>query len=67
MNIVDIPQGAGSGTIWDTAGHIVTNYHVIKGANELQVTPPYTPRQDLVLDPVSTAVFQYVQQYIVVS
>ena len=37
MNIVDIPQGAGSGTIWDSSGHIVTNYHVIKGANELQV------------------------------
>ena len=37
MNILEIPQGAGSGTVWDTSGHIVTNYHVIKGANELQV------------------------------
>ena len=42
MNILEIPQGAGSGTIWDANGHIVTNYHVIKGASELQVfrTPP---------------------------
>ena len=43
MNILEIPQGAGSGTIWDSNGHIVTNYHVIKGASELQVlgmTPP---------------------------
>lgn len=38
MNILEIPQGAGSGTIWDSQGHIVTNYHVIKGANELQVS-----------------------------
>ena len=32
-----IPDGAGSGIVWDNAGHIVTNYHVIKGANHLQV------------------------------
>ncbi len=31
------PDGAGSGIVWDNAGHIVTNYHVIKGANHLQV------------------------------
>ena len=40
MNILEIPQGAGSGIIWDTDGHIVTNYHVIKGASELQVRWP---------------------------
>ncbi|HNT75255.1 MAG TPA: trypsin-like peptidase domain-containing protein [Anaerolineae bacterium] len=34
-----IPQeGSGSGFIYDTEGHIVTNYHVIKNAEELIVT-----------------------------
>jgi S1-C subfamily serine protease len=31
-------QGTGSGFVYDTAGHIVTNYHVIQGADELTVT-----------------------------
>lgn len=30
-------QGTGSGFIWDGAGHIVTNYHVIEGANRVSV------------------------------
>ncbi|WP_419420979.1 S1C family serine protease [Legionella sp. D16C41] len=33
-----VPAGAGSGIIWDNQGHIVTNYHVIKGADDLAVT-----------------------------
>jgi S1-C subfamily serine protease len=34
-----IPQeGTGSGFVYDTDGHIVTNYHVIEGADELFVT-----------------------------
>jgi 2-alkenal reductase len=33
----EIAQGAGSGFIWDQAGHIVTNYHVIEGANTVYV------------------------------
>jgi S1-C subfamily serine protease len=32
-NAVDVPLGSGSGFIWDNAGHIVTNYHVLVGAN----------------------------------
>ena len=28
-----VPKGSGSGFIWDKKGHIVTNYHVIAGAN----------------------------------
>jgi S1-C subfamily serine protease len=28
---------AGSGFLWDTDAHVVTNYHVIKGASDLQV------------------------------
>jgi 2-alkenal reductase len=32
-----LAQGAGSGFIWDSAGHVVTNYHVIEGANTVYV------------------------------
>lgn len=28
----------GSGFIWDRAGHVVTNAHVIQGASEVSVT-----------------------------
>lgn len=38
LNIAEIPQGAGSGFIWDNAGHIVTNFHVIQVANAVEVT-----------------------------
>lgn len=33
-----LPLGTGSGFVWDQAGHLVTNYHVVESANELQVT-----------------------------
>ena len=29
LNVYEIPQGTGSGFVWDDQGHIVTNYHVI--------------------------------------
>lgn len=32
-----VSDGSGSGIIWDSAGHVVTNYHVIKGADKLLV------------------------------
>ncbi len=32
-----VAQGAGSGFVWDNAGHIVTNSHVIAGAQRVQV------------------------------
>ncbi|MGD2205285.1 MAG: trypsin-like peptidase domain-containing protein [Anaerolineae bacterium] len=36
-----VPQeGTGSGFVYDTEGHIVTNYHVVEGAEELYVTLP---------------------------
>lgn len=38
MDLMAIPQGAGSGFVYDVDGHIITNYHVIKGASDLQVT-----------------------------
>ena len=36
-----IPQeGSGSGFVYDKQGHIVTNFHVVQGADELYVTFP---------------------------
>ncbi len=37
-NIMRVPQGTGSGFVWDDQGHVVTNYHVIQGAQEAVVT-----------------------------
>ena len=37
MNM-DVPQGTGSGFVWDDRGHIVTNYHVIRNAAAADVT-----------------------------
>ncbi|MBD3869517.1 MAG: trypsin-like peptidase domain-containing protein [Acidobacteria bacterium] len=37
-SVQKIPQGSGSGFIWDKAGHIVTNYHVIENGQEFMVT-----------------------------
>jgi S1-C subfamily serine protease len=36
-NVFSIPRGTGSGFIWDDAGHVVTNFHVIQGASEATV------------------------------
>jgi 2-alkenal reductase len=33
----EIQQGAGSGFLWDHHGHVVTNFHVIQGAQSIQV------------------------------
>ena len=35
---LQVPAGAGTGIIWDNKGHVVTNFHVIKGADKLAVT-----------------------------
>ncbi len=32
-----VAQGTGSGFVWDDQGHIVTNYHVVDGATQIQV------------------------------
>ncbi|HYC70508.1 MAG TPA: trypsin-like peptidase domain-containing protein, partial [Opitutaceae bacterium] len=37
-NVGEIPVGAGSGFVWDDAGHIITNYHVIQNADVARVT-----------------------------
>jgi S1-C subfamily serine protease len=33
-----IPEGTGSGFIWDTSGNVITNFHVIQNADAAQVT-----------------------------
>jgi S1-C subfamily serine protease len=38
FDIQEVPQGAGSGFVWDNKGHIVTNFHVIQGASGARVT-----------------------------
>ena len=35
---LEVPQGSGSGFIWDEHGYIVTNYHVIASAEGARVT-----------------------------
>ncbi|MGB4958869.1 MAG: trypsin-like peptidase domain-containing protein [Saprospiraceae bacterium] len=37
-NITEIPAGSGSGFIWDTQGHIITNFHVIQNGSKFKVT-----------------------------
>lgn len=34
----EIPQGTGSGFVWDSQGHIITNFHVIRDAERATVT-----------------------------
>ena len=37
--LIDVPgEGAGSGSVLDRQGHILTNFHVVDGAREIQVT-----------------------------
>ncbi len=31
FEVTDVPQGTGSGFLWDRQGHVVTNYHVLAG------------------------------------
>ena len=38
MNVQQVPRGSGTGFVWDDRGHIVTNFHVIQGANGARVT-----------------------------
>jgi S1-C subfamily serine protease len=38
MDITEIPQGTGTGFVWDNAGHIVTNFHVVQAGNRAQVS-----------------------------
>ena len=38
LNLYQIPEGTGSGFVWDHNGNIITNFHVIQNADVAQVT-----------------------------
>lgn len=38
FNLLEVPSGNGSGFVWDSAGHIVTNFHVIRQAEAARIT-----------------------------
>jgi len=38
LNLYQIPQGTGSGFVWDSRGNVITNFHVIQNADAAQVT-----------------------------
>jgi S1-C subfamily serine protease len=38
LNMQEIPQGSGTGFVWDKTGLIVTNVHVIQSANRVTIT-----------------------------
>ncbi len=38
LDVTEMPQGSGSGFVWDRDGHIVTNFHVIEGGRRWTVT-----------------------------
>lgn len=38
MNSTEIEAGMGSGFVWDKAGYIVTNYHVVDGGDSFLIT-----------------------------
>ncbi len=38
LNVQKVPEGTGTGMVWDSDGHIVTNYHVVRGSDSAVVT-----------------------------
>ena len=36
-SLLEVPEGTGSGFLWDDQGHVVTNFHVIRGADSAEV------------------------------
>jgi len=38
LDVSEIPQGTGSGFVWDQNGHIVTNFHVVQMGDRASVT-----------------------------
>ncbi|MCG8415448.1 MAG: trypsin-like peptidase domain-containing protein [Pseudomonadales bacterium] len=38
LNPQEVPQGSGTGFVWDANGHIVTNFHVVQQADRVLVT-----------------------------
>lgn len=38
FNLFEVTQGSGTGFVWNKQGHIVTNFHVVYGADAITVT-----------------------------
>jgi S1-C subfamily serine protease len=38
LDLFEVPQGSGSGFVWNKQGHIVTNFHVVYGASSIKVS-----------------------------
>ncbi len=38
MDVMKLPQGTGSGFVWDEDGYVVTNAHVVRGGDRFEVT-----------------------------
>lgn len=39
-DVSEVPQGTGSGFLWDEHGHVVTNYHVLQNGQTFSITLP---------------------------
>ncbi len=37
LDVAQIPRGSGTGFVWDDQGHLVTNFHVVQGASQVEV------------------------------
>jgi S1-C subfamily serine protease len=37
VRISEVPQGAGSGFVWDKEGHIISNFHVVREAGAIEI------------------------------
>lgn len=40
FDLLTVPQGAGTGFVWNREGIIVTNFHVLEGARKITITLP---------------------------
>jgi len=38
FNVLEVPEGTGTGFVWDDRGRVVTNYHVIRNGDKAMVT-----------------------------
>lgn len=55
-SVTEIPQGTGSGFIWDERGYLVTNFHVVRGSQRIFVSGNGFSRTEAVvvgIDPVT--------------
>ena len=51
----EVPQGMGTGFVWDDQGHVVTNFHVVDGATALEVRLIDGSTRAATIDQVRTA------------